>query len=242
MVIVPVGEFLMGSPSGERGRGPDEVPLHKVSIRRAFAVGTFEVTFAEWAGCVAGGGCANNQNPGDQGWGRGKRPVINVSWNDAMQYVFWLSKETGKTYRLLTEAEWEYAARGVTSASAPHTAFSTGATISIDQANYNGNYGYGGPRGEYRQKTLEVGSFSGNAFGLHDMHGNVWEWVHDCYKNSYDGAPTDGTAVAYTGCDNRVLRGGSWNNDPQNLRSASRFALRSDFRLNGTGFRVARTL
>ena len=249
MVVVPAGEFMMGSLASEEGRAPNEGPRHKVTIAKPFAVGKFEVTFVEWAACVAGGGCADNPSPRDEGWGRGTRPIVNVSWDDATQYVVWLSRKTGKTYRLLTEAEWEYAARGVTSASAPSTPFSTGATISTDQANYDGNATYGsGKKGVYRQKTVEVGSFPGNAFGLHDMHGNAWEWVHDCYKDNYDDAPTDGSALAFADCGLRVLRGGSWYDIPQSLRSAYRDGDRPDNRGGNVGsevpigFRVARTL
>ena len=198
MVVLPAGEFMMGSPESEKGRNKDEGPQRKVAIRQPFAVGKFEVTFAQWDACVAEGGCTHK--PGDESWGRGRRPVINVSWDDARQFAGWLAKKTGKPYRLLTEAEWEYAARGVTKASEPHAPFSTGATINYKQANYDANFIYGsGQQGLYRQKTLDVGSLPRNAFGLHDMHGNVWEWVEDCYKDSYAGAPTDGTAVDVRG-------------------------------------------
>ncbi len=204
-------------------------------------MGKFEVTFAEWDACVAQGGCTNK--PGDEGWGRNKRPVINVSWHDAKQYVDWLASKTGKPYRLLSEAEWEYAARGVTSKSAPYAPFSTGATINYKQANYDANFTYGsGKQGIYRQKTLDVGSTPRNAFGLHDMHGNVWEWVQDCYKPSYEGAPKDGSPVAASDCSLRILRGGAWNYYPRLLRSAYRYATAPDVRLNNTGFRVARAL
>jgi formylglycine-generating enzyme required for sulfatase activity len=241
MVVVPAGDFMMGSPEGEDGRQTSENPQHKVTFANQFAVGKFEVTFAEWEACVLGEGCAGYQ-PDDKSWGRGKRPVINVSWDDAAQYVAWLLKKTGKTYRLLTEAEWEYAARGVTKASAPHTPFSTGATISTDQANYHGDHTYGsGKKGVNRGKTVEVGSFPANAFGLHDMHGNVWEWVQDCYKNSYNSAPTNGSAVVSTDCDLRVLRGGSGAVNPLDLRSAVRGRNRPGVRINDLGFRVART-
>jgi formylglycine-generating enzyme required for sulfatase activity len=164
--------------------------------------------------------------------------VIDVSWNDiSKEYLPWLSRRTGKKYRLLTEAEWEYAARAGTT-----TAFATGKTITPDQANFEGNYTYGGSaKGVYRQKTLEVGSFQANAFGLYDMHGNAWEWVEDCYKDSYAGAPTDGSAVPDTQRCPRVLRGGSFGNDPRNLRSASRLRYPPDYRF-GVGFRVARTV
>jgi formylglycine-generating enzyme required for sulfatase activity len=241
MVVVPAGEFMMGSPESERGRNKDEGPQRKVTISKPFAVGKFEVTFAQWDACVAESGCAHK--PGDESWGRGRRPVINVSWDDARQFVAWLTKKTGKPYRLPTEAEWEYATRGVTRASDPHPPFSTGATINYRQANYDANFKYGsGPQGLYRQKTLDVGSLPRNAFGLHDMHGNVWEWVEDCYKNSYAGAATDGSAVTSGNCALRVLRGGSWNYYPQLLRSAYRYATAGGIRVENAGFRVARSL
>ncbi len=238
MVAVPAGEFLMGSPESERGRGKDEGPQHRVAFGEPFAVGKFEVTFAEWDTCVAEGGCT--QKPGDEGWGRGRHPVINVSWNDATQYTGWLSKKTGKAYRLLSEAEWEYAARGVTKTSDPSTPFSTGATINYRQANYDANFTYGsGPQGLYRQKTVDAGSLPRNAFGLHEMHGNVWEWVQDCYKPSYEGAPDDGSAVTSGDCSLHILRGGAWNYYPRLLRSAYRYATAPEVRLNNAGFRVA---
>jgi formylglycine-generating enzyme required for sulfatase activity len=241
MVVVPAGEFMMGSPENEKSRGKDEGPQRKVSIGE-FAAGKFEVTFAQWDACVSEGGCS--YKPGDQGWGRGKRPVINVSWSDAKHFVTWLSKKTGQSYRLLSEAEWEYAARGVTSTSDAHTPFSTGATINYKQANYDANFKYGvaGRMGIYRQKTLDVGALPKNAFGLHEMHGNVWEWVEDCYKDSYAGAPTDGSAVASRDCRLRILRGGAWNYYPQLLRSAYRYATAPGVRMENAGFRVARAL
>ncbi len=242
MVVVPAGEFLMGSPESERGRGKDEGPQRKVTFAQPLAVGKFEVTFAEWDACAAENGCKHK--PGDETWGRGRRPVINVSWEDAKEYVAWLTKKTGKPYRLLTEAEWEYAARGVTSASGPHPPFSTGQTINYRQANYDANfkYGVGGQQGVYRQKTTDVGTFPKNAFGLHDMHGNVWEWVEDCYRDSYAGAPTDGSAVKSPACSLRILRGGSWNYYPRLLRAAYRYASAPGVRTEYTGFRVARAM
>jgi formylglycine-generating enzyme required for sulfatase activity len=241
MVVVPAGEFLMGSPLSEMGRGSNEGPQHRVAIAQPLAVGKFEVTFNEWDACVAEGGCTHK--PGDEGWGRGKRPVINVSWDDANQYTAWLSRKTGKPYRLLSEAEWEYAARGVTKVTDPHTPFSTGLTINYRQANYDANFTYAsGPQGLYRQKTQDVGSFPRNPFGLYDMHGNAWEWVQDCYKPSYEGAPADGSPVTAPNCDLHILRGGSWNYYPQLLRSAYRYATVGSVRLNYTGFRVARSL
>jgi len=241
MVTVPAGEFLMGSPESERGRNKNEGPQHRVTIAQPFAVGKFEVTFAEWDACVAEGGCTSK--PSDEGWGRGRHPVINVSWHDAMQFVAWLSKKTGKAYRLLSEAEWEYAARGQTKVSDPSTPFSTGVTINYRQANYDANFKYGsGQQGLYRQKTLDVGSLPRNAFGLYDMHGNVWEWVQDCYKPSYEGAPDDGSPVISSDCRLHILRGGAWNYYPSYLRSAYRYATAPEVHLNNFGFRVARPL
>jgi formylglycine-generating enzyme required for sulfatase activity len=240
MVVLPAGEFMMGSPDSERGRSKNEGPQRKVAVP-AFAMGKHEVTFAQWDACVAEGGCAHKAN--DEGWGRGRRPVINVSWHDATEFAAWLTRKTGKSYRLPTEAEWEYAARAVTSASAPHPPFSTGSTINYRQANYDANFTYGdGRMGLFRQKTVAVGTFPRNAFGLHDMHGNVWEWVQDCYKDSYRGAPTDGSAVALPSCRLRILRGGSWNYFPQLLRSAYRYATAPEVRLDIAGFRVASSL
>jgi formylglycine-generating enzyme required for sulfatase activity len=228
---------VMGSPAGEEGRGDDEGPRRTVTIGRAFAVGKFEVTFAEWDTCVAGGGC-NGYRPSDKGWGRGNRPVIYVNWNDAQAYVQWLSNWTGKRYRLLSEAEWEYVARAGTT-----TPFSFGSTISTNLANYYGNYTYGaGSKGAYRQQTVSVGSFPANRFGLHDMHGNVWEWTEDCYNGSYAGAPSDGSAWRSGDCSRRVLRGGGWYSYPQILRSALRGRPDPSNREIDDGFRVARTL
>lgn len=238
MVTVPAGEFMMGSPESELGRDKNEGPQHKVVFAKPFAVGKFEVTFAEWDACAGDGGCT--YKPGDEGWGRGRHPVINVSWFDANQYTSWLAKKTGKPYRLLSEAEWEYAARAVTSTTAPSTPFYTGATINYRQANYDANFTYGsGPQGLYRQKTLDTGSLPHNAFGLYDMHGNVWEWVEDCYKPSYEGAPGDGSPVIAKDCSLHILRGGAWNYYPKLLRSAYRYATAPAVRLNNAGFRVA---
>jgi formylglycine-generating enzyme required for sulfatase activity len=237
MVVIPAGEFMMGSPAGEEGHQSNEGPVRKVTIAKPFAAAKFELTFAEWDTCVAAGGCKHK--PADQDWGRGKRPVLNVSWDDAKEYIAWLSKKTGRTYRLLTEAEWEYAARAGTT-----TPFSTGRTITTDQANFDGNSTYGGSaKGVYRQKTIEVGSLNKpNAFGLHDMHGNVWEWVEDCYQDTYAGAPSDGRASSDVASCSRVLRGGSWFLDPRDLRSADRDGFSPGYRSNSLGFRVARTL
>ena len=197
----------------------------------------YEVTFEEWDACRRAGGCRHN--PDDKGWGRGRRPVINVSWKDAHEYVRWLSRKTGEEYRLPSESEWEYVARAGTT-----TPIHFGRTISTEQANYNGNYTYGsGRKGVYRKKTVSVESFPPNDFGLHNVHGNVREWVEDCWHASYRGAPSDGRAWTVGGdCSRRVLRGGSWSGRPQYLRSANRFRNPSGSRGSYSGFRVARTL
>lgn len=240
MVVVPAGKFMMGSPAGEEGRSSDEGPQHMVTIAQPFAVGRFAVTFDEWEACVKGGGCQTTKEPSDQGWGKGRRPVINVSWNDAKEYVTWLSKKTGKTYRLLSEAEREYVTRAGTT-----TRFWWGTSISTSEANYNGNYSIGGsPKGEYRGKTVPVDSFQPNPWGLYQVHGNVYDWVEDCWHDSYSGAPADGSAwtKACTDYGLRVLRGGSWLNGPQLLRSAFRNWNQPDVRYYNLGFRLARTL
>ena len=160
MAVVPSGSFLMGSPSGEELRFDDEGPVHKVTIAQPFAVGIHEVTFDEWDACVAAGGC-NGYRPDDEDWGRGSRPVINISWEDAQAYVTWLSQRIGQPYRLLNEAEWEYVARAGTT-----TPFSFGATISTDLANYDGSVAYGvGRKGGFREQTIAVGTFPPNGFG-----------------------------------------------------------------------------
>ncbi len=237
MVVAPAGSFSMGSPASEPERYDDEGPQHKVTIPKPFAVGRFAVTFAEWDACVADGGCGGYK-PSDQGWGRDDRPVINVSWNDAQTYVTWLKKKTGKTYRLLTESEREYAARAGTT-----TPFWWGKSITPEQANYNGTniYAGGGEKGSYREKTVPVKSFDPNPWGLYQVHGNVWEWVEDCWRANYDGALTDGSAKTAGDCTSRVLRGGSWNNSPRYLRAARRDGINAAFRYSNLGFRVART-
>lgn len=236
MVVIPAGQFTMGAPSHEEGRAAHEGPQHRVTIDEPFAVGKYEVTFDEWDACVVDGGCGYRL--GDKGMGRGNRPVINASWEDARAYVRWLSRKTGAAYRLLSEAEWEYAARAGTA-----TPFHSGATIRSDQANYDGTHTYGGsPEGVARKKTVPVGSFPPNAFGLHDMHGNVWEWVEDCWNGTYAGAPGDGTAWTTGDCARRVLRGGSWNDPPERLRAANRGMYSPVDRNTLQGFRIARTL
>jgi formylglycine-generating enzyme required for sulfatase activity/uncharacterized caspase-like protein len=222
MMVVPAGEFMMGSEDGD----DDEKPDHRVRIPRPFAAGKFEVTFSQWDACVSAGGCGGHR-PDDEGRGRGRRPVTNVNWLDAKSYVEWLSSETGKRYRLLSEAEWEYVARAGTT-----TKYSMGNSISPSQANYSHSKG----------RAVPVGSYGANRFGLHDVHGNVWEWVEDCWNWGYHGAPRDGEARAGKNCTYRVVRGGSWGSRPWVLRSADRIRLWAVIRGNFFGFRVARTL
>jgi formylglycine-generating enzyme required for sulfatase activity len=231
MLVVPAGTFTMGSPSTEPGRSDHEGPQHAVTIARQFAVGQFELTFEEWDSCASTGGC-NGYKPSDQSWGRGTRPAINVSWNDAKAYVAWLAKKTGKPYRLLTEAEYEYAARAGTT-----SAYPWGSVIGISKANCNNC----GSRWDNKQ-TAPVGSFAANSFGLYDMVGNVWEWTEDCWHDSYNDASAEGTAWINGDCSLRVLRGGSWVNKPESLRSAARGRLTTDYPDSGIGFRVARML
>ena len=242
MVVVPEGSFTMGSPESEperesRLRGT-ESPQHRVQILKPFAVGKFSVTFVEWDACVADDGC-NGYKPADRGWGRADRPAINVSWNDAKTYVAWLNKKTGKDYRLLTESEREYVTRAGTT-----TPFWWGSSITPEQANYDGSYTYaGGRKGEYRQKTVPVKSFQPNPWGLYQVHGNVWEWVEDCWSDNYNGAPRDGSARTAEKCSVRVLRGGSWDINPRYLRAAYRDEGNlAGYRSRNTGLRVARTL
>jgi formylglycine-generating enzyme required for sulfatase activity len=244
MVVVPAGSFIMGSAESEQERSTTEGPQHRVTFAQSFAVGKFSVTFEEWDACVADGYC-NGYRPSDQGWGRGRHPVINVGWNDAYAYAVWLSRKTGAAYRLLSEAEREYVARAGTT-----TPFSWGSSISPQQANYDGNYTYGdGTKGEYRQRTLPVDSFQPNPWGLYQVHGNVWEWTQDCWHDNYAGAPSDGSAWK-GGCRGyRVVRGGSWSSNPKDLRAAYRYYYTggvSEYpggvRYEVHGFRVGRTL
>jgi formylglycine-generating enzyme required for sulfatase activity len=242
MVVIPAGSFSMGSLDGEVGRETNEGPQRRVTITQPFAAGKFEVTFDEYDTCVAAKGCA--QRPYDSGWGRGRRPVINVSWEDTQEYVRWLSQKTGQRYRLLSEAEWEYAARSKANGGAKEPAYSWGPSPSHDYANYGADVCCSGLASGRDQwvNTAPVGSFPANAFGLHDMHGNVWEWVEDCYGDSYSGTPTKGAAVTTQRCGFHVLRGGSWNDSPQYLRSANRDGSTPTVEDVNGGFRLARTL
>ena len=260
MVIVPSGSFTMGSPSDEPERESwktgTESPQHEVSIGKLFAVGRFHITRGEFARFVKAtghkteGGCyawtgsewkddktASWRSPGFSQ--DDSHPVVCVNWNDAKAYAVWLSKQTGKTYRLLSEAEYEYAARAGTA-----TPFWWGSSITPEQANYDGSADpyKGGKKGEYRQKTMPVKSFEPNPWGLYQVHGNAWSWVEDCWHDDYKGAPNDGSAWTTGDCGRRVLRGGSWINDPRNLRVALRNWFNPVIRNGSIGFRLARTL
>lgn len=240
MVVIPPGRFLMGAPAGEAEAAEAELPQHEVIIHYAFVLGQHPVTFAEWDAARESG--AALPNLADNGWGRNRRPVINVSWEGASAYIAWLNERFGLSgkydaFRLPSEAEWEYACRAGST-----TPFHFGETITSKQANYNGHLTYGdGPKGAYPEKTVPVGSYPPNNFGLHDMHGNVWEWCADSWHYNYSGAPKDGSA--WEGDHSpRVLRGGSWVNNPVNLRSAARTRVITSSQGIINGFRLARTI
>ena len=269
LVVVPAGGFTMGSSAQEQAlanaagvsaeRTARENPQHYVRVS-SFAAGRYAVTKGEFAAFVRSSGYRTEAEQGDGcfmrtgkewkkdaaynwrnvGFAQGDdHPTVCVSWNDAQAYIQWLSRISGKSYRLLSEAEREYAARGGT-----QTAFWWGDSITTSQANYNGNVSYNGsPEGQYRQATVPVNGFNANPYGLYNMHGNVWEWTQDCWHENYAGAPTDGSAWT-TGCSGnyRVLRGGSWFVIPAYLRSAIRSRNDPDNRIIGSGFRLARTL
>lgn len=255
LVVVPAGRFRMGSPGDEQGRDTSEGPQVEITLARPFAVGKYELTWEEWDACVAQRGCRDNSAAGssptsgpawsgDAGYGRGRRPVINVDWNDAADYVRWLSTETGQTYRLLSEAEWEYAARaGSTGRFSWGDAPPTCEPGQENTANFNGPHSrelLGGCNG---RRTEPVGFSTANAFGLHDMHGNVREWTIDCYHVDLTGIPTDGspwTTDCARGGEGNVFRGGSFTGGVDQMRSASRQAThRREINL---GFRIARDL
>jgi formylglycine-generating enzyme required for sulfatase activity len=225
MVAIPGGTFMMGSPETEEERYGSESPQHRVTVA-PFFMGKYPITQEQYEAVMG-------NNPSD--FKGKKRPVEQVSWDDANEFCQKLSQKTGKKYRLPSEAEWEYACRAGTT-----TPFHFGETITTDVANYDGNYTYASaPKGVYRQKTTDVGSFPANNFGLYDLHGNVWEWCADIWHKNYNGAPSDGS-LWESGGDNtqRLLRGGSWGYDPRNCRSASRLRVYPGFRLNGIGFRL----
>jgi formylglycine-generating enzyme required for sulfatase activity len=228
MVSIPGGAFMMGSVESEAGRAPDEGPQHNVRIA-GFRMGKYEVTQKQWRDVMG-------TEP--SGFTGGDRPVENVSWSDAVEFCRKLSRLSGISYRLPTEAEWEYAARAGTT-----TPVAFGDTLAADRANFDGDYPYGllrlRRRSMFREQTIKVGSFQPNLFGLFDMHGNVAEWCQDDYHDSYDGAPSDGSAWSGRGIANlRVVRGGSWRSRGPELRSARREGVQADARLTTIGFRV----
>ena len=251
MVVVPAGSFTMGSPSSERGRG-GEGPQRRVTISQPFAVGVYEVTFAQWDGCVAIGGCGGYRPDNLSGAGRGRHPVIHVSWEDAQAYLRWLSGKTGAEYRLLSESEWEYAARAGTvtarywgEGAAGQCRYANGADLALNRVLSDHGVWW-----DHEIALCDdgaawpafVGSYEANGFGLHDVMGNVQEWVADCWNGSYAGAPTDGSAWETGDCEKRILRGGDWGYPPGFLRSAFRSRNEAGDRDGYHGFRVARTL
>ena len=226
MVIIPAGSFRMGDihDDGEN----DALPVHSVEIKRRFAIGRYEVTFEQYDQFATATG---RKFPDDRGWGRGRRPVIHVSWQDARDYAEWLSLETGKRYRLLAEAEWEYAAR-----SGGKDEIWAGTS---DQKQLRDYAVYGAKQSD------PVGAKKANGFKLHDMSGNVWEWVEDCWHENYKGAPTVGSPWLDAGggiCRRRVARGGSWGNGPELLRSSFRERFPADVLSSGLGFRLAQDI
>lgn len=223
MVKIPAGSFQMGSTVYS-----DEQPMHRVTIA-SFYMQAHEVTWAQYQPCIDAGVCVNNDSAGgDKGWGKGNRPVIEVSWKDVQLYINWLKDQGVGTFRLPSEAEWEYAARAGST-----TKYSWGKSIGNDRANC---HSCGSQWDD--TKTAPVKSFSPNAFGLYDMHGNVWEWVQDCWKNNYSGAPINGSASKGGDCSQRVLRGGSWYDLSSTLSSANRFVSTSSTRNYIVGFRL----
>jgi formylglycine-generating enzyme required for sulfatase activity len=272
MVVIAAGRFLMGSSDSEPERQSDEGPPHGVAVQTPFALGRCEVRVGEFRAFVEDTGYrseaeragADGQPPGCYSWIAGEKrvsqrpdlnwrnpgfpqseddPVACVSWNDARAYAHWLSLRTGEPYRLPSEAEWEYATRAGTA-----TPFWTGDCIHTDQANYDGNYDYNGcgaKTGLYREQTVPAGSLPANPWGLHEVAGNVWEWVADCWHGGYQGAPSDGRAWGEAGdgdCARRVVRGGGWGSKPWILRSAFRYGNSPDEAFYVVGFRLARTL
>jgi formylglycine-generating enzyme required for sulfatase activity len=235
MIVLPAGSFTMGDPNHITSM---EWPLHRVTLEKPFAVSKYELTFDDWDACVAGGGC-NGYRPNDQPWGRGQQqPVTNVTWNDAQAYVAWFAKVTGKTYRLLSEAEYEYAARAGTT-----TVYPWGDDIKLNGTTMANCVGCGGSKWDY--KVGPVGSFPPNSFGLYDMVGNIWEWTEDCFHMSYNWAPANGSPwLGEDGgdCSNRITRGSTSVQNPPQLQPAHRNRVASDVRMNTLGFRVARTL
>jgi len=233
MVVIPPGSFTMGSTAKERRTlgalamfDRMEEPRHRVTITYRYAVGRYAVTFDQWDACLADGGC-NGYRPDDAGWGRGRRPVINVNYADAMSYVAWLRGKTGQGYRLLSEAEWEYAGRAGTT-----TWYPFGNAIDPAKANY----------GNHLDRTTPVGSYAPNLFGLYDMTANTAQWLQDCHHEDYVGAPADGSAWLTGECKLRNVRGGGWSLQGWSVRVAQRIGDPPGARNTHLGFRVARDL
>ncbi|MCX7359608.1 MAG: formylglycine-generating enzyme family protein, partial [Alphaproteobacteria bacterium] len=246
MVTMPTGRFLMGSPEDEAGRYDSEGPQHEVQIHYPFAMGKFPITFEQWDAAIDAGASLRRIGTGaqswassDQGWGRGTRPVIGITWGDAQDYISWLNEQLRSCadgpYCLPSEAEWEYACRAGTDA-----AFSFGATILPTQANFGGEAKLRSGSQKSKGATTPVGSYRANAFGLHDMHGNVYEWCEDGWSENYNDAPSDGTA-RYTE-RGPVVRGGSFYDDARHLRSAYRTWPSPPMLVAEVGFRLARML
>jgi formylglycine-generating enzyme required for sulfatase activity len=245
MTLIPAGTFVMGSPADELERGKSEGPQHEVTVP-SFCMGTYPVTQAQWRFVAELPQIETELNPAPARFKGALNPVEQVNWHEAMEFCARLAQHTGRPYRLPSEAEWEYACRAGTT-----TPFHFGETITTEIANYcgqdreiggttyKGSYG-AGPQGEFRQKTTPVNHFKiANAFGLCDMHGNVWEWCQDVWHDNYEGAPTNGSAWMEGGNqERRVLRGGSWNYAPRNCRSACRDTINPGNRNGNDGFRV----
>nr|VFJ59088.1 MAG: Formylglycine-generating enzyme, required for sulfatase activity, contains SUMF1/FGE domain [Candidatus Kentron sp. FW] len=247
MRIIPKGEFRMGSPENDPGRASSETPRHRVHISKKFALSVTEVTFEDYDRFAR---VTNRRLPADLGWGRGKQPVINITWQDANGYADWLSDHTGRQYRLPTEAEWEYAARAGNSSryfwgdEENPCAYANG----YDKSGH-GSHNYPWPHlscdDEWENTAPVMGRRLANKFGLFDMSGNVWEWTKDCWHANYRGAPTDGSAWEkdnHGNCFRRVIRGGSWHDGARHLRSANRLWSLEDKSTNDIGFRVARNI
>jgi len=235
LMKIPSGSFMMGSPLDEPERWAYEGPQHRVEVP-SFWMGRYPVTQAQWRVVAALPKVKHQLEASPSKFKGDNLPVELVSWYDAVEFCDRLSAHTGTKYRLPSEAEWEYACRAKIA-----TSFCFGSTLTSELANYNANYTYGsGPKGEYRERTTEVGSFPANTFGLYDVHGNVWEWCQDYWHENYEGAPTDGSAWVTGGNeDGRVFRGGSWDFNPRYCRSAYRFYYTPDTRYNYIGFRVS---
>lgn len=237
MVVINPGAGKLGSPDFEKKRARFENPLRDTYISYPFEVSKYEITFDDWNKCVGAGGCSGHK-PDDKGWGRGKRPVINVSFNDAQNFLKWLNEKTGQNYRLLSEAEWEYVARA-----GQDGPFGNGYDLSAQSANFDGKAPYGsGAKGPYLRKTQPVGQYEPNAFGVYDMHGNVYEWVEDCWNPNHSGAIGDGSARMDGDCKFRVMKGGSWVTHGYQTRAAARIRYVMDYRYDDYGIRIARTL